>query len=146
MACEDELTMIPMKLTRAKTIGIDSICDITASEGLRAREPKSGAFVMIVDWELMHDVMLATIAHPRGEPWIVAGWWTIGPTPRALMIHQIKKVIPAIGTMIDLTVNKCRTWCMGNQIAGSETSQNRKKHMKSRVVVPEEGGKVLGMF
>lgn len=116
---------------------------------------------MIVDWELMHDVMLATIAHPRGEPWTVAGWWTIGPTPRALMIHQIKKVIPAIGTMIALTVNKCRlsseprsvvvrlisrityTWCMGNQIAGSETSQNRKKHMKSRVVVPEEGGKVL---
>ena len=29
---------------------------------------------------------------------------------------------------------------MGNQIAGSEISQNRKKHKKSRVLVPEDAG------
>ena len=29
---------------------------------------------------------------------------------------------------------------MGNQIAGREMSQKRKKHMKSRVLVPDDSG------
>ena len=32
---------------------------------------------------------------------------------------------------------------MGNQIAGSEMSQNRKKHIKSFVVVPDDAGRWL---
>ena len=30
---------------------------------------------------------------------------------------------------------------MGNHIAGREMSQKRKKHMKSRVVVPDDSGR-----
>lgn len=30
---------------------------------------------------------------------------------------------------------------MGNQMAGSDMSQKRKKHIKSRVVVPEDAGR-----
>jgi len=32
---------------------------------------------------------------------------------------------------------------MGNQIAGSDMNQNKKKHMKSRVFVPEEAANEL---
>ena len=31
--------------------------------------------------------------------------------------------------------------CMGNQIAGRDISQKRKKHIKSRVVVPDDAGR-----
>ena len=34
---------------------------------------------------------------------------------------------------------------IGNQMAGREMSQKRKKHMKSRVVVPEEAGRWLAV-
>ena len=34
---------------------------------------------------------------------------------------------------------------MGNQIAGSEMSQNKKKHIKSFVVVPDEAGRWLAV-
>ena len=106
---------------------------------------------------LMQDIRLATIFHPKVLPWMVLGWCMIGPTPCALTMHQMKKVIPAMGTTTALTVNKCRLqdWsgrivrqltdahilCIGNQIAGREMSQNRKKHIKSRVVVPDEAGR-----
>jgi len=62
------------------------------------------------------------------------------------MIHQMKNVMPAMGTRIALTVKKCRTLCRGIQIAGSEITQKRKKHIKSRVVVPEDAGIELGML
>ncbi|EMD35441.1 hypothetical protein CERSUDRAFT_85420 [Gelatoporia subvermispora B] len=61
-------------------------------------------------------------------------------------MHQMKNVIPAIGTTTAFKVNKCRILWIGNQIAGSDISQKRKKHMKSRVVVPEDAGKELGML
>lgn len=85
----------------------------------------------------------------------------IGPTPLAFTIHQMKNVIPAVGATIALSVKRCRledgtrlvcrellkvkgSTCIlwiGNQIAGSEINQKRKKHIKSRVVVPEDAGR-----
>lgn len=87
----------------------------------------------------------------------------MGPTPWALTIHQMKKTIPAIGTKIAFSVNRCRllmnmfinkqtyawSWLIthilwrGNHKAGKEISQNKKKHIKSRVLVPEEIGMVF---
>lgn len=58
----------------------------------------------------------------------------------------MKNVMPAMGTRTALTVKKCRTLCKGIQIAGSEITQKRKKHIKSRVVVPEDAGIELGML
>ena len=57
---------------------------------------------------LMQDIVLIIIAHPRSDPWTVAGWEMTGPTPLALTIHQTKKVMPATGMMTALTVNRCR--------------------------------------
>jgi len=65
----------------------------------------------------------------------------IGPTPLALTIHQMKKVMPAVGATIAFTVNRCRILWIGNQIAGREMSQKRKKHIKSLVVVPDDSGR-----
>ena len=65
----------------------------------------------------------------------------MGPTPFAFTMHQMKKVMPAVGATIALSVNRWRILWMGNQIAGREMSQNRKKHIKSRVVVPDEAGR-----
>ena len=65
----------------------------------------------------------------------------IGPTPWAFTMHQMKNVMPAIGATIAFSVKKCRILWMGNQMAGREMSQKRKKDMKSLVVVPEEGGR-----
>ena len=77
-------------------------------------------------------------------------------------MDQMKKVIPAIGATIAFSVNKCRLdgWLqllarvvarrtfitsyilwMGNQMAGRDINQNKKKHMKSLVVVPEDSGR-----
>jgi hypothetical protein len=56
-------------------------------------------------------------------------------------MHQIKKVMPAVGATIAFTVNKWRILWIGNQIAGREINQKRKKHMKSLVVVPDDAGK-----
>lgn len=35
---------------------------------------------------------------------------------------------------------------MGNQIAGSEIKQNRKKHIKSAVLIPAESGSELAVI
>jgi hypothetical protein len=82
----------------------------------------------------------------------------MGPTPFALTMDQTKNAIPAMGTTIAFAVNKWRLYWVyqfvmvgvkggfayilwiGNQIAGSEINQKRKKHMKSRVFVPEDSG------
>jgi hypothetical protein len=37
--------------------------------------------------------------------------------------------------------NKIYILWIGNQMAGREINQNRKKHMKSLVVVPEDAGR-----
>lgn len=58
---------------------------------------------------LTHDMRLATMAQPRDEPWIFEGWRTIGPTPWALTMHQMKNAMPAMGTMMALMVKRCRT-------------------------------------
>lgn len=58
---------------------------------------------------LTHDIKLATMAQPRDEPWIFEGCRTMGPTPCALTMHQMKNVMPAIGTIMALTVKRCRT-------------------------------------
>ena len=57
---------------------------------------------------LIHDMMLETMAQPKAEPCSVPGWRMMGPTPCALTMHQMKNVIPAIGTMMALTVNRWR--------------------------------------
>ena len=57
---------------------------------------------------LMHDMILDTMPQLRSEPCSEAGWWMIGPTPFALTIHQMKKVIPAIGATMAFTVKRCR--------------------------------------
>lgn len=57
---------------------------------------------------LMQDMILETMAQLRSDPPRVAGWWMIGPTPCALTIHQMKNVMPAMGTTIALSVNRCR--------------------------------------
>lgn len=45
MACEDELTMIPKKLTMEKAKGTDISCGRTTSDGCFARDAKSGALL-----------------------------------------------------------------------------------------------------
>ena len=125
IVCDEELTMIPIKLTMEKPNGTATSCGHTAADGYVAREAKSGALLMgsmnsgsasckgqtyvtKVAMLLMHDMRLATIFQPRTLPWIVEGWWTMGPAPCALMMHQMKNVIPAIGVTIALTVNRWR--------------------------------------
>jgi len=84
----------------------------------------------------------------------------MGPTPCAFTIHHMKKVIPAVGATMAFKVKRWRLGhilisniqgkCMvkkkyilwiGNQMAGREINQKRKKHMKSLVVVPEDAGR-----
>lgn len=48
---------------------------------------------------------------------------------------QIMNAMPATGTKYDLTVNRCRIWWTGNQIAGREQSQKMKNETQSAVVV-----------
>jgi hypothetical protein len=45
MTVDDELTMMPMKLTREKPRGIAISCGQTAAPGCEARDAKSGAFL-----------------------------------------------------------------------------------------------------
>ena len=96
---------------------------------------------MRVDELLMQYIMLAIIVHASFAPWTVPGCRMMGPSPSDLTIHHTKKTIPAMGTTMAFTVKRCRTLCSGIQIAGSEMSQKMKKHMKSRVVVPEDAGR-----
>ena len=44
--CDEELTMIPMKLTMENPNGTEMSCGRTAADGYVAREAKSGAFLM----------------------------------------------------------------------------------------------------
>lgn len=44
------------------------------------------------------------------------------------------------GTVVQIVSMGTYILSMGNQIAGNEMSQKRKKHMKSRVVVPDDSG------
>lgn len=125
MASEDELTMIPMKLTKENDRGTVMSWGHTAAEGYLAREAKSGAlleqmstqtvdedqestYVTNVAILLMHDIRLATIVHPSSDPCTVAGRDTIGPTPFAFTMHHMKNVMPAMGVTIAFSVNKWR--------------------------------------
>lgn len=45
MACDDELTMMPKKLTRENPSGTLMSCGRPAAAGVRARDAKSGAFL-----------------------------------------------------------------------------------------------------
>ena len=65
-------------------------------------------YVTRVAMLLMQDMTLETIPQPRSDPCKVAGWWMIGPTPCAFTIHQMKKVMPAIGTTTAFSVKRCR--------------------------------------
>lgn len=89
----------------------------------------------------MQVIMLAIIVHASFEPLRVPGCRTMGPRPSAFTMHHTKNTTPAIGTTIALTVKRCRTLWRGIQIAGSEMSQKMKKHIKSRVFVPDDAGR-----
>ena len=65
-------------------------------------------YVMSVAILLMHDIKLDTIAQENSGPWIVAGCLTMGPTPCALTMHQTKKVMPATGATMALSVKRWR--------------------------------------
>jgi len=136
---EEDDTIMPINEVAAKPIGIVNSCDQRASLGFRANLEKSGSFTIRVA-KLAIELMIPPI-HPQAnfEPDASAGWRTIGPIPWALTMAQIKKAIPAAGTKYALTVKRCRILCTGNQIAGSEPTQKRKKPTKSRVFVPELG-------
>ena len=45
IVCDEELTMIPMKLTIEKPSGTEISCGQTAADGYAARDAKSGAFL-----------------------------------------------------------------------------------------------------
>lgn len=82
-----------------------------ASVSAEAREgerKEKGTNVTSVAILLMQDIKLLTIAHPSADPWTVAGWLMMGPTPWALTMHQTKKVIPAIGATMDFRVKRWR--------------------------------------
>ena len=110
-------------------IGTEKSWGKSAADGVVARDAKSGAFLfhihglispsrhetergdtctMRVAILLMHDMRLITIAHPNSEPCTVAGWEMMGPTPFALTIHQIKKMMPAAGATMALSVKRWR--------------------------------------
>ena len=57
---------------------------------------------------LMHDMRLTSIDQLSSDPCDEAGRDTMGPTPFAFTMHQIKKVMPAMGVIIDLTVKRWR--------------------------------------
>jgi len=161
MTWDEEETIMPMKLTRENVRGTAKSCGRPAAAGRDARDAKSGAFldnehamrpgeeetkrsgtdVTRVAILLMQDMRLETIAQPSSLPCTVAGWRMIGPTPFALMMHQMKNVIPAVGATMALRVKRWRILWIGNHIAGSEMSQKRKKQRKSRVVVPDDSGR-----
>ena len=63
---------------------------------------------------LMHDIRLATMFHANVPPCRVPGCLIIGPTPCARTMHQMKNVMPAIGTTIALSVNRWRL-CVGRE-------------------------------
>ena len=66
----------------------------------------SSTHVTRVAMLLIHDMRLVTIPQPSSDPCTLPGWEMMGPTPLARMMHQMKKVIPAVGATIALTVNK----------------------------------------
>jgi hypothetical protein len=108
MTVELELTMIPRKLTMLNPIGTEISCGQTAAPGVEARDAKSGALTTRVAMFEMQDMRETTIVQPRSEPDRREGWLTMGPTPLAFTIAQMKKVIPAMGTQIALAVKRWR--------------------------------------
>ena len=92
----------------------------------------------------MELMMPVTMAHASLLPWAVPGVWTIGPIPFALTMAQMKKARAANGTKKALTVKRCRILWTGNQMAGKLQTQKMKKLRKSRVLVPELSGMLLG--
>lgn len=85
---------------------MDQNWETIGADGVFARDPKSGAFVVSVMRLLMHTPVPLIMAQASSEPWIVAGCLTIGPTPFALMMHQIINMRQAMTVRIVLNVKK----------------------------------------
>lgn len=83
------------------------------------------------------DMIPVTIAHASSLPCTVFFSWIIGPIPCAREIAHAKNAIPANGTNHALTVKRWRILCTGNQMAGSDPSQNRKKLVNAMTFVPD---------
>lgn len=99
---------MPIKLTSENATGTEKSWGHNAAEGVVARDAKSGAFVTNVAMLLMQDMRLDTMAHDRSLPCSFEGWCTIGPTPLAFTMHQMKKVIPAVGATMAFRVKRWR--------------------------------------
>lgn len=54
----------------------------------------------------MEDMKPLTNSQPSSLPESRPGWRTIGPTPPARTMAQMKKAMPAVGTTYDLTVKR----------------------------------------
>lgn len=64
------------------------------------------AYVTSVIQEPMHDIALDIIAHANSDPCSFEGWRTMGPTPLAFTIHQMKNTMPAVGATIAFRVKR----------------------------------------
>lgn len=108
MTVEEDDTMIPMKEVIANPMGMVSSCGRKASEGFLAKREKSGSFTIKVAKLAMALMMPLTMSQPSSDPLASLGCLTIGPSPFARTIAQMKKAIPAVGAKKALTVNKWR--------------------------------------
>lgn len=126
IACEDELTRMPIKHTIEDAKGNAKSCGQSAAAGVLALDAKSGAFLFCFQSEmgtekqtrhadvrsvtklLTHDMRLTTIAQARLDPWMEEGCWTIGPIPCALRIHHMRNTIAAVGVTTVFTTKKWR--------------------------------------
>ena len=136
----DELeTIIPINDVRAKQIGIAKSWGKKASFGFLAKRAKSGALTISVAKLAIALMIPLTIPQASAEPWAVFFSLTIGPRPLARTMAQMKKLMPQMGTTKDLKVKRWRILWTGNQIAGSEQSQNIKKDTNAGVDVPDVG-------
>lgn len=147
---------MPMNDVTAKPTGIVRSWGKNASDGFRAKRAKSGSLTInvaklagacqyIIVRNLlradvpMADMMPRTMSQPSSEPRTVPDCLTMGPSPFARTIAQMKNAMPAVGTKYALTVNRCRILCTGGQMKGRLPSQNRKKLVNATVFVPEFG-------
>lgn len=94
---DEDDTIIPMNEVTPNPMGMVKSCDHNASFGVRAKREKSGSFMISAAKLPMHDMIPLMTAHASVLPWMVFGWWTIGPMPWAREMAQAKKAMAAMG-------------------------------------------------
>ena len=174
IASDDELTIMPIKLTIGNERGTEKIWGHNAALGVVAREAKSGAFLSL---QVKNQMQRRRNGHSRNKSSHVANAWhetdehgpaqlramecrrtghnwadtfSLDDTPyeesessygsdNSFQSEQVATEV-AQWMLIKWGIEFPHIWCIGNQMAGREMSQNKKKHMKSRVVVPDDAG------